>query len=104
MNFCYSVFFVTTSRKSLCVSTISRHLRVYFAATSLAAEWHTSHLPMQSLGMDTGYNDAIDAVLCTDGFRDGLASRVLGSGRMYAAFIEGKINVDSVEERVRFGF
>ena len=36
--------------------------------------------------------------------RDGLASLVLSSGRMYAAFAADETNVASVTERVRVGF
>ena len=50
------------------------------------------------------YTDLNDAVLSTAGFRDDLASVVLGSGRMYAAFVADEANVDSVKRRVRVGF
>ena len=43
-------------------------------------------------------------MLATAGFRDDLASLVLGSGRMYAAFVADETNIDSVTERVRVGF
>ena len=43
-------------------------------------------------------------MLATAGFRDDLASLVLGTGRMYAAFVADETNVDSVTERVRVGF
>ena len=50
------------------------------------------------------YTDANDAVLATAGSRDDLASVVLGSGRLYAAFVADTKNLDSVRERVRTGF
>lgn len=50
------------------------------------------------------YTDLNDAVLSTAGFRDDLASVVLGSGRMCAAFVADEANVESVKGRVRVGF
>ena len=44
------------------------------------------HLPTKSFDVTN------DAVLSTDDFRDGLASLVLGSGRMYAAFVPDETN------------
>ena len=43
-------------------------------------------------------------MLATASFRDGLASLVLSSGRMYAAFVADETNVASVTERVCVGF
>ena len=43
-------------------------------------------------------------MLATAGSRDDLASIVLGSGRLYAAFVSDTENLDSVRERVRTGF
>ena len=47
------------------------------------------------------YTDGNDAVLATAGSRDDLASIVLGSGRLYVAFVADTENLDSVRERVR---